>query len=160
MQSERDGVGAQCVLLDHLRVGVVAQCDGGGPHRGLVQLNGDDAARALGQLDGERADAGADLEHLVAGGELQRVDDAQQRVAVDQEVLAKSVLQRQAGAPGDGAHRRRVGEVEGTGHAHAPLSTSPTGNANRRRALAVAVRASAAASALRNRATTAQVAAT
>ncbi len=60
-----------------------------------VDLDGGDPGARLGQRQGERPEAGADLHHPVAGPDAGQPDDAPHRVGVDDEVLPQARRRRQ-----------------------------------------------------------------
>ncbi len=87
-----DGDGERVGVHDLEAVGEVGPLalDRGGQSLGehVVDLDRDDALHVRQQREGERAEAGADLDDDVVGLELGGADDAPHGVAVDDEVLA------------------------------------------------------------------------
>src|SRR5207247_9686215 len=59
---------------------------------GAVELDGDDLEDAVGQVDGQGAEPGADLEHYVLAGQLRKTADHAEDVLVDEEVLTQLAL--------------------------------------------------------------------
>ena len=57
-----------------------------------VDLDGVHAGDPVGEVAREHAEAGADLEHDVVGGELREAADHAEHVLVDEEVLAELLL--------------------------------------------------------------------
>ena len=74
------------------------------------------APACVAERDGERAEAGADLEHGLVAGERGELEDAADDVVVDEEVLAERLLGGQAVALQDLDRRRGSGE-RGVRHA-------------------------------------------
>ena len=60
--------------------------------QGSVELHGNDIAHPVGEVDGQRTEAGADLEDDVLRRELGQTADHAQDVLVDEEVLAELAL--------------------------------------------------------------------
>ena len=59
-----------------------------------VELDGVDEAHTFGEIHGEDAEAGTDLEHDVFGAELREAAHDAEDVVVDQEVLAELAVGR------------------------------------------------------------------
>src|SRR4029079_18197698 len=62
--------------------------------KGSVELDGMDAAHALGEIHGEDTETGANLEHHVFGPELREAARDAEDVVVDKEVLAELAVGR------------------------------------------------------------------
>ena len=86
-----EGVG-----VDDLHVGPVGEVRLQGRAEGGVELQRDDAARSAGEDLGQRAEAGADLDDGVVGGDVGGVGDALEDAGRDEEVLAEALAGLQA----------------------------------------------------------------
>ena len=73
-------------------IGKLLTQDGNQP---LIQFDGHDASGLFGQVMGQCAEAGTDLEHCVGWCEVGGVGDAGQMGRVDEEVLAEGLLKVQ-----------------------------------------------------------------
>ena len=77
-----------------------------------VLLDGEDRAGLREQQFGERAEPGADLEHVVRGHDLAGRDDAAELVAVVQEILAERLGELDAAEVEPAAHLGKVHRID------------------------------------------------
>ncbi len=89
-----------------------------------VDLHGDDLRTRLQQPEGQRAEAGSDLQHPGAGADAGEPDDAPHRVRVVYEVLAEPLRRREPEPLREAAH---VGRAEESGHGEPSLGQRPAG---------------------------------
>ena len=76
-----------------------------------VELERDDLCTRLGQREGERPEAGTDLEHAVAVADPRQAHDSAGGVRIGEEVLAQRAARAQPVLREQGAHGRRREEA-------------------------------------------------
>ena len=79
--------------------------------QGAVQLHRYYFARLLGQLDGEGADAGADLQHAAALVQLGAVGDVPGNPVLNEKVLAHGLGKVESMAGQQGLDIRKIGQI-------------------------------------------------
>src|SRR5919201_5074047 len=104
--------GAQDVTLDDPDAGMTAKGKRERLDASGVALDADDRVHAAGQLDGQRPQAGADLDDVLGARQLQGVDDQVELLAVGDEILSPAPLIPNPEAARHAADDRGVGEVE------------------------------------------------
>src|SRR5690606_27396863 len=91
--------------------------------QGGVAFDGEDLGAGLQQGGGERAEAGADLDHAVAGGHAGEFERLAHDVAIDQKILPEKAFglmpesgEQIAGGGGRERHEWRQSSTAGAGH--------------------------------------------
>lgn len=89
------GLYFQDVGVDNGDVGLIGELLSKDGYEPLVEFDGDDASGPCGQLMGQSAKAGADFEDAVGWQEIGCIGDSGEVGRVDEEVLAKRLLEIQ-----------------------------------------------------------------